>query len=162
MNYGYWSKEGTESHIEAHRHLVTKLIEIMGNTSGQVLSVACGCGDEISTLLEYDFERIDGLEAVASQVQVASKKFQGQKRVGAIIQGDATNLPFPQESFDAVVCIDAAYHFNTRLGFFDECHRILRSNGKVGIVDLTIDWTGKPLLKFLFCSLIRKGFAIPF
>jgi ubiquinone/menaquinone biosynthesis C-methylase UbiE len=41
-------------------------------------------------------------------------------------QGSATHMPYTAASFNAVVVLDAAYHFDTRCAFFSEAYRVLQ------------------------------------
>ncbi|MEM7096080.1 MAG: methyltransferase domain-containing protein [Actinomycetota bacterium] len=48
---------------------------------------------------------------------------------------DAHELPFEDDSFDLVTCRIAPHHFQDPATFVDECARVLRPGGLVGIVD---------------------------
>jgi ubiquinone/menaquinone biosynthesis C-methylase UbiE len=47
----------------------------------------------------------------------------------------AEDLPFPDASFDLVVCRLAAHHFDDMAGFAAEVYRVLMPAGTIGIVD---------------------------
>jgi ubiquinone/menaquinone biosynthesis C-methylase UbiE len=51
-------------------------------------------------------------------------------------QMDATDLGFREATFDAIVCVEAAHHFPTRVDFLREAHRILRPGGMLLMTDL--------------------------
>src|SRR5262249_40400821 len=46
-----------------------------------------------------------------------------------------TTLPFENESFDAIICVEAVIHFSNRPDLFKEWHRVLREHGRVLITD---------------------------
>ncbi len=48
---------------------------------------------------------------------------------------DAERLPFSAASFDAVTCRIAPHHFNEVQQFVNECARVLRAGGLLGIAD---------------------------
>jgi ubiquinone/menaquinone biosynthesis C-methylase UbiE len=51
--------------------------------------------------------------------------------------GDAEGLPFPDASFDAVICECAFCTFPDKAAAADEFARVVRSSGGVGLSDLT-------------------------
>jgi ubiquinone/menaquinone biosynthesis C-methylase UbiE len=48
-------------------------------------------------------------------------------------------MPFPDESFDFVVCRAAFKNFANPVGALDEIHRVLKPGGKASIIDLRKD-----------------------
>jgi len=51
------------------------------------------------------------------------------------LTANAEDLPFPDASFDLVVCRLAAHHFADVRGFAAEAYRVLMPGGTIGIVD---------------------------
>jgi SAM-dependent methyltransferase len=47
---------------------------------------------------------------------------------------EAHDLPFPEESFDAIVSVDAYHYFGTDDLYLSRCLRLLRRRGRIGIV----------------------------
>lgn len=55
--------------------------------------------------------------------------------------GDAAALPFPDQSFDAVVCRAAFKNFSDPQGALDEMRRVLRPGGQALLMDMRSDAT---------------------
>ncbi|MCA1581655.1 MAG: methyltransferase domain-containing protein [Acidobacteria bacterium] len=94
-----------------------------------VLEVASGSGGPALYVAHATGCRVTGIDANESAVAVAS---QAAARTGASERvrfrlADATSrLPFDDESFDGLLCMDAMNHFPQRLAVFREWRRVLR------------------------------------
>ena len=61
---------------------------------------------------------------------------------------DAARLGFPGEHFDAVMCVEAAFHFDTRTAFLSEAHRVLKPGGTLISTDMLFRAFMKPVGEF--------------
>ena len=94
----------------------------------QVLEVSCGHGGGASylmrTLEPASYTGLDlntvGIEFCQQRHQLPGLDF---------VAGNAENLPFPDESFDAVVNVEAAINYQDVPRFFAEVARVLRPGG---------------------------------
>lgn len=50
-----------------------------------------------------------------------------------VLVADGERLPFPQASFDCVLCSFGIFLFSSLPNLISECHRVLRSSGRVGL-----------------------------
>lgn len=53
------------------------------------------------------------------------------------IVGDSENLPFENESFDAVICANSFHHYPNPQKFFDGVSRVLKPGGRLILRDYT-------------------------
>jgi SAM-dependent methyltransferase len=94
-----------------------------------VLEVASGSGGPALYLANRIGCRVTGIDAnesgVATAIQSAVKSNQTE-RVRFKVADANMPLPFEENSFDAILCIDSMNHFPDRLDVFREWHRILR------------------------------------
>jgi ubiquinone/menaquinone biosynthesis C-methylase UbiE len=109
------------------------LVELAGIAPGQaVLDVACGTGIVARTAADTlkGAGRVVGLDLNEAMLAVA-------RRVRPEIgwrQGDAATLPFPDGSFDAVLCQMALMFFPDRARALGEMRRVVTAGGTVAVV----------------------------
>jgi len=94
-----------------------------------ILEVASGSGGPALYLARATGCRVTGIDAnesgVATATQMAARS--GDARRVRFSVADATAaLPFDNDSFDGLLCIDSMNHFPDRLAVLREWHRILR------------------------------------
>jgi ubiquinone/menaquinone biosynthesis C-methylase UbiE len=99
-----------------------------------VLDVACGPGNFTRSFAREagDDGLVVGLDASRSMLEQALNE--GVPGNVAYVRGDATRLPFADESFDAVCCFAALYFISDPLRALDEIARVLRPGGRVAIM----------------------------
>jgi ubiquinone/menaquinone biosynthesis C-methylase UbiE len=131
-NYGYWETE-TRGAREACENLMEKLLALVPDKSGTILDVACGVGATTRHLLRhYAPERITAVDFAEKNLEVARRFTPGC----TFRQMDATRLDFPSESFDTVICVEAAFHFQPRSRFLQEAWRVLKPGGRLVLADI--------------------------
>jgi len=131
-NFGYW-KDEAKSQREACEALVDHLVDKIPSKSGRILDVACGPGGTTKRLLcSYADDMITGINVSQAQIAEARKRAPGC----TFHLMDATRLDFPDAQFDAVICVEAAFHFNTRDTFLREALRVLKPGGSLVLSDM--------------------------
>ena len=131
-NFGYWAP-GVRSQREASEILVQRLLDWIPEKQGTVLDVACGMGASTKMLAEhYSPHRIVAINYSSVQLGLATQRVPG----AAFAQMDAARLAFEDSQFDAVVCVESAFHFDTRDDFLREAYRVLKPGGHLVTTDI--------------------------
>jgi SAM-dependent methyltransferase len=103
-----------------------------------VLEVASGSGGPALHLAGRWGCRVTGIDAnesgVATATRSAADSSQAQ-RVNFRMADANAPLPFEEDAFDALVCIDSMNHFPNRLGVFREWRRVLRPGQRAVFTD---------------------------
>lgn len=109
--------------------------------SARVLDVAAGRGTTALLLAAEHRVRVSGLDLSAANVARAtsSAAAAGLADRATFATGDAERLPYPDGSFDAVVCECAFCTFPDKPTAAAELARVLRLGGRFGITDVTAD-----------------------
>lgn len=117
----------------ADEHRIARLL--LGLTPGDgVLDVACGPGN-----FTRDFARsvgdtglVVGIDASPTMLARAARDTTAANV--AYVRGNAVELPFRDQSFDAVCCFAALHLFAEPLGALDHMARVLTPGGRVAIL----------------------------
>jgi SAM-dependent methyltransferase len=132
VNWGYWLSS-TSTQKEACDNLMEMLLAFVPEKSGRILDVACGKGATTRYLLRhYSHSDVVGINTSEVQLRRARVNAPGC----ALYLMDATALAFPDGWFDTVICVEAAFHFDSREGFLREAWRVLRPHGHLVLSDI--------------------------
>jgi len=108
------------------------------SAESHVLEVASGAGGPSLYLAQTTRCRVTGIDAnengVATATEMATKSGQRERVTFKVVNATA-ELPFADNSFDALLCIDSMNHFPNRLDVFKEWHRVLRPGGRALFTD---------------------------
>ncbi len=112
---------------------VARELRVLAAQSGarDVLEVGCGTGRWVLELFPL-VQRIVGLDYSFGMLEQA----QAQNEALLLTNGDANHLPFPSESFDLVLSLNALQHYTDQRAFITEARRLLRPGGALAIVNL--------------------------
>ncbi|WP_120309016.1 phthiotriol/phenolphthiotriol dimycocerosates methyltransferase [Mycolicibacterium celeriflavum] len=142
LNYGYEEEPPMDLPLSDADEPDRYFIQLYHRTATQgdlrgkhVLEVSCGHGGGASylmrTLHPVSYTGLDlnpdGIALCRSRHDLAGLEF---------VHGNAENLPFPDESFDAVINIEAALHYADFSRFLSEVARVLRPGGRFLYADV--------------------------
>ena len=109
-----------------------------------ILDVATGTGRMPLTLLDHPLFHgyVVGLDLSLKMLQHAQEKLDGHLGRYSLIWGDAQDLTFDDESFDAVCCLEALEFMPAPRGVLQEMCRVLRPGG-VLLTTNRVNWERK-------------------
>lgn len=103
-----------------------------------ILEVASGSGGPALYLANQVGCYVTGIDANESGIATATEsavKSNQTNRVNFKVVDANGPLPFDDNSFDALLCIDSMNHFPSRLSVFQEWHRVLRPGRRAVFTD---------------------------
>lgn len=134
----------------------TKLTEHLGlilslTPRTRVLDVATGRGASAIFLAERFGCEVVGVDYSHENIEAGHAEAGAKGLTGRVTfqWADAERLPFPDASFDAVICECAFCTFPDKRAAAREFNRVLRSGGQVGFSDLTRDGVLAPQFESL-------------
>jgi ubiquinone/menaquinone biosynthesis C-methylase UbiE len=124
--------------FQQHYELVAR--DILGyRAEGRLLDIGTGPG----WLLLKLHPLAPGLRLVGADISLAmvNKARRNVAQAGLsstveIVNATASNLPFPDGSFDLVVSTGSIHHWKDPVGGLNECHRVLKDGGVALMYDL--------------------------
>ncbi|HYT91442.1 MAG TPA: methyltransferase domain-containing protein [Gemmataceae bacterium] len=139
VHWGCWADpraaDGTVADFAAAAERLALWVARAANVAAgqRVLDVGCGFGGTLAALAE----RCRGLTLCG--LNIDRRQLHRARQLlppdTALVAGDACRLPFADASFDAVLCVEAIFHFPERQRFFQEARRVLRPRGWLALSD---------------------------
>jgi ubiquinone/menaquinone biosynthesis C-methylase UbiE len=99
--------------------------------TGRVLEVGCGTGHWLRLLGENRY-RVAGVDVSGRMLAYARTGARG----AALAHARAEHLPWRSQAFERVFCINAFHHFEDKVEFLTEAHRVLVPGGQLMTVGL--------------------------
>jgi len=133
-----WYAKNT-ANLRADFEAEAKRIAARLEPDARVLEIAPGPGYLAIALAKLGSYRITGLDISRSFVRIATENaFIAGVKVD-FHHGDAAAIPFPDDSFDFIVCRAAFKNFSDPTGALAEMHNVLRPGGEALIIDMSRD-----------------------
>lgn len=164
MHFGYYDNE-VKSHDAALLSMNKTLAQAAGVTrSDRVLDAGCGYGESALWLAEKIGCVVTGITLVPLQAQKGKRIVKERRREDKvkIIEGDFTNLPFPDSSFSVYWALESIVHATDRIKVFQEAFRVLSPGGRIVMAEYTL--REKPKLTESESSYLKPwlaGWAMP-
>jgi ubiquinone/menaquinone biosynthesis C-methylase UbiE len=109
------------------RAYLIKLLE--EHKPGSILEIACGTGHWLSEL-SIDNSNLYGLDLSIGMLKEA-KNLQPAIR---FVNADSGNIPFKDNQFDMIFCVNAIHFFQSAADVINKCKRLLKKNGFLSII----------------------------
>lgn len=161
LNFGYWKHASTYN--SACEALATKLGEDLElNATDDLLDVGFGFGEQdILWKKKFNVASIKGINITPLHVKIAKMRVElhGLQNTVDLNLGDATRIPYKNETFTKVSALECAFHFETRNDFLKEAYRVLKPGGKLGLTDC---FPGKKRDRDFYFWFVLKAMSIPY
>ncbi|MET7030819.1 bifunctional demethylmenaquinone methyltransferase/2-methoxy-6-polyprenyl-1,4-benzoquinol methylase UbiE [Sediminicola luteus] len=105
-----------------------------------ILDIATGTGDLAINLVETGAKKIVGLDISAGMLEVGKKKINEKKLASTIemVVGDSEDLPFKENSFDAVTVAFGVRNFDNLEKGLAEIYRVLKPGGTFVVLETSV------------------------
>ncbi len=145
----YWAMNNPMRGFVQRHYEAPRLKRLSGSTAESVLEIGCGQGTGARIIYDLfaprEYVGIDLDPRMIRRARVRASTLPN----ATFLEGDVTNLGFPDASFDLVVDFGIVHHVPNWKDALAEVHRILRVNGEFLFEDLCVEtW--------------ERGIGIPF
>lgn len=133
-----WYAKNARKDIEEFRILANRLIKDTPAGSS-ILEVAPGPGYLSIEMAKRGNYEITGLDISHTFVQIAKENAEKESVNIDFLLGNASAMPFNENTFDLIVCRAAFKNFSRPLEAINEMYRVLKKGGCAIIIDLRKD-----------------------
>jgi SAM-dependent methyltransferase len=161
---GYWD-EHAESFDDAPDHGLRDpqvrrawaelLTPLLPPAPSRIADVGCGTGS-LAVLMASAGHVVLGLDLSAAMVQRASAKARAAHVEADFVVGDAACPPWPEASFDVVLCRHVLWALTDPAAAIDQWFRILRPGGRLLLIEGRW-WTGAGMTASEVTELLGRG-----
>lgn len=114
------------------------MIDALGiEQNDRILDVGCGHGRSLAELATRAARgRVVGADPSELMVEIAARRNRAHVRADrvAVVLASAESLPFPDDSFDKVLCVHMLYFWRDLERCLSETARVLKPGGRLGLL----------------------------
>jgi len=114
-----------------------------------MLDIGCGTGwalGQVANLIDGK-GTFYGVDLSEKMIKKAKDNFKGRENFH-FVKANAEEIPLEDNQFDIIICTNSFHHYFHQEKALREMHRLLKPQGKVYILDPTVDiWIAKGLAK---------------
>ena len=133
-----WYDRSTRKDMGRFRALAGRLRTLLPQ-GGDMLEVAPGPGFVAIEMAKGGAYRVTGLDVSRTMVELAQRNAADAGVEADFRQGNASAMPFADESFDLLACSAAFKNFSEPHKALEEMYRVLRPSGTALVLDLRRD-----------------------
>jgi ubiquinone/menaquinone biosynthesis C-methylase UbiE len=133
-----WYDRSTRKDMERFRALAARLRTVLPQ-GGDMLEVAPGPGYVAIEMAKGGAYRVTGLDVSRTMVELAHRNAAEAGVEVDFRQGNASAMPFADDSFDLLACSAAFKNFSEPHKALEEMYRVLRPGGTALVLDLRKD-----------------------
>ena len=122
------------------KHIKDSETQRLRDSETQVLDVACGTADSTIALAKAGVPRVTGVDISEGMLKVGEKKIE-ELNLNSVISlkvEDCENLSFGDNTFDAAFIAFGIRNFEDKKKGLKELHRVLKPNGHLLILELSV------------------------
>ena len=120
----------------------------------KLLDVGCGTGYLFELLLPQRKAEYHGLDISPEMLKVAAEKFDGSV---TLVEGFADRLPYTDDNFDVVTCIQSFHHYPEPDKAMREVFRVLKPGGLYFLSDTGVGGIGGWVDNHILFPLMKSG-----
>ncbi|WP_297597539.1 class I SAM-dependent methyltransferase [uncultured Cetobacterium sp.] len=137
----FFNRVAEKKHGDSYKHYKTVLSWIDYKTEKRILDLGCGKGEllkEVDKMLgshEGDIQyKIVGLDISMNMIEKAKKN---NKNIEFIV-GDSQNLPFKDNDFKVIICLNSFHHYENPEKVVKEMYRVLEKGGNIILGEINL------------------------
>lgn len=118
-----------------------KVLKIVADSNPEkILDIATGTGDLAILMSQTKAKKIIGLDISSGMLEVGRNKIESKKLSDTIemILGDSENIPYPDNTFDAITVAFGVRNFENLEKGLSEILRVLKPNGTFVILETSV------------------------